>query len=158
MKISQEGINLIKKYEGCRLTAYRCPAGVWTIGYGHTQNVSRGDTISEYQATEFLLQDLAKVESYINKMGVQLKQRQYDALCSWMFNLGIGNFNSSTLRKRILSRAGDIAIGDEFVKWVFANGKSLLGLKRRRVDEANMWVGENAYYIDISGNIKRINV
>ncbi len=156
MKISQDGINLIKRFEGCKLTAYRDSVGVWTIGYGHTKNVKRGDVISEYQAELFLKQDLTNVERELNKISSLLTQRKYDALCSWVFNLGIGNFNSSTMKKYIMARRSDIDITDQLIRWHNAGGKPLLGLKRRRVAEANMWHGRDVYYVDTQGVIKKI--
>lgn len=155
MRISDKGIELIKTFEGCKLTAYRDSVGVWTIGYGHTRGVRRGDVISMSKAIDYLREDLIPVEREINNMGVSLQQGQYDALCSWIFNLGVGNFRSSTMRKYILARKSSDEITAQMIRWHRAGGKPLLGLKRRRVAEANMWVGANTYYIDISGNIKR---
>lgn len=152
MFTSQKGIDLIKKYEGCKLTAYKCPAGVPTIGYGHTQSVKMGMTISQAQADAFLKDDIKPLESVLNKMGINYTQNQFDALISWLFNLGVGNFNNSTLKKKILAKASDEEITDQIVKWVNAGGKPLLGLKRRRVEEANLFLGREAYYIN-NGNI-----
>lgn len=155
MRISDKGIELIKAFEGCKLTAYRDSVGVWTIGYGHTRGVRRGDVISMSKAIDYLREDLIPVEREINNMGVSLQQGQYDALCSWIFNLGVGNFRSSTMRKYILARKSNDEIAAQMIRWHRAGGKPLLGLKRRRVAEANMWIGANTYYIDASGNIKR---
>ena len=153
MFTSQQGIDLIKKFEGCVLEAYKCPAGVWTIGYGTTQGVKPGMKITQYQAEAFLKRDIQPLESTLNSMGVNFTQNQFDALISWMYNLGVGNFNTSTLKKKIIARASDEDICDQIIKWVNSGGKPLLGLKRRRVEEANLFIGSKFYYIDISNNI-----
>ena len=95
-RIGQAGLALIKQYEGCRLAAYRCAAGVWTIGYGHTAGVHSGMTITQAQADAYLQQDVAKFEKYVNNPAYvpimeQLNQNQFDALVSFAFNLGAGN-------------------------------------------------------------------
>ena len=83
MKTSRKGIELIKKYEGLRLTAYRCPAGVWTIGYGHTKGVKQGQKISSEEAEKLLIEDLTPIEKNIDKMGLKINQSQFDALVSF---------------------------------------------------------------------------
>lgn len=155
MKISQKGVELIKKYEGCQLTAYRCPAGVLTIGFGNTKHAKQGVTITLEQAEQYLKEDIAPIEKAINALNINFKQGQFDALVSWCFNLGLGNFKSSTMRKYIVAKKSDIEITDQMVKWHNTNGRPLLGLKRRRVDEANLWLGYVKYYIDSYGNIKK---
>lgn len=155
MVTSEKGKQLIKFFEGCRLIAYRCPAGVPTIGYGHTKGVKMGMKISQAEADKFLEDDLKPFEAVLNKLGINFMQNQFDAIVSWMFNLGAGNFASSTLKKRIVANAGDMAIAEQIVKWVNAGGKPMLGLKKRRVAEANMFVGREAFYIDMAGNIKK---
>lgn len=155
MFTSQNGIDLIKKYEGCKLTAYKCPAGVPTIGYGHTQGVKMGMTITQAQADAFLKADIKPLESILNKMGINYTQGQFDALISWLFNFGIGNFNSSTLKKKILTKASDIEITDQIIKWVNVGGKAMLGLKKRRIEEANLFLNKELYYIDTNNNIKK---
>ena len=95
-RIGQAGLALIKQFEGCRLIAYQCSAGVWTIGYGHTAGVYKGMKITQAQADAFLKQDIAKFEKYINNPSyvpftAQLNQNQFDALVSFAFNLGQGN-------------------------------------------------------------------
>ena len=95
-KIGQAGLALIKQYEGCRLAAYRCAAGVWTIGYGHTAGVHSGMTITQAQADAYLQQDIAKFAGYVNNpayvpITANLNQNQFDALVSFAFNLGAGN-------------------------------------------------------------------
>lgn len=155
MKISQKGLEIIKKYEGCKLFAYRDSVGVPTIGYGHTKNVTMGMAITQAQAEAFLRQDVEYVEKILNGMGVNFTQNSFDSLCSWIFNLGVGSFNSSTMKKYIVARKPDIEITDQMVRWHNAGGKPLLGLKKRRVEEANLWLGQEKYYLDASGNIKK---
>jgi lysozyme len=108
MKISKEGLSLIKKFEGCELEAYKCAAGVWTIGYGSTKGVKEGDTITQEEADELLLHEMEEYEGYINNMvTVDLKQNQFDALVSWVFNLGSSNLSSSTLLNRLNNKVWD---------------------------------------------------
>lgn len=153
MEISQTGIDLIKKYEGCRLFAYRDSVGVATIGYGHTKGVYMGMAITQKQADEMLKEDIAPIEKMLNGMGINFRQGQFDALCSWIFNLGQGKFNSSTMKKFIVAKKADMDITDQMIKWHYAGGKPLLGLKRRRCAEANMWLGREVYYVDAKGQI-----
>ena len=111
MQISQEGLALIKKYEGCELEAYLCPAGVLTIGYGHIKNVKEGDTITQEEANDMLLHEMVEYEEYINELvKVELEQYQFDALCSWVFNLGPTNLISSTLLK-VLNNKDEVISG-----------------------------------------------
>lgn len=155
MNVSQKGIDLIKKHEGCKLFAYRCPAGVVTIGIGHTKGVKMGMAITQKQADSFLMDDIKPIERLLNGMGINYTQGQFDSLTSWTFNLGEGNFKSSTMYKKIIAKANDLDITDQMVRWVNAGGKPLLGLKKRRVEEANMFLGREVYYVDNVGNIKK---
>lgn len=155
MKISQKGIDLIKKFEGCKLQAYLCPAGVWTIGVGHTKGVKKGMVITQQQAEMFLKDDITPIEGALNYLGINFTQGQFDALCSWIFNIGMGSFNTSTMRKYIIAKKSDLEITDQMVKWHNAGGKPLIGLKKRRCDEANMFLGRDVYYVDSLGNIKK---
>ena len=155
MEVSNNGIELLKKFEGCKLTAYKCPAGVWTIGVGHIKGVTQGMVITQALAEQYLKDDIKPIQALLNGMGINYKQNQFDALVSWIFNLGAGNFNSSTLKKHIVANRSDEEIGDQIIRWVNAGGKPLLGLKRRRVAEANMFVGKELYYIDSNNNIKK---
>lgn len=155
MTTSRKGLSLIKDFEGLRLGAYKCPAGVWTIGYGHTRGVRQGQTITEAQADGYLVEDIGPIERMLNSLGINFRQEQFDALVSWIFNLGAGNFNSSTMKKYIVSDRADEEITDQIVKWVNASGRPLTGLKKRRVAEANMWLGYERYYLDNSNNIKK---
>ena len=155
MTTSNKGIDLIKEFEGCKLFAYRDSVGVPTIGYGHTSGVKMGMSITQKQAEDFLREDIKPVERLLNSMGINYTQNQFDALVSWGFNLGASNFNSSTMNKKIMAKASDLEITDQLVKWFYAGGKPLLGLKRRRVAEANMFLGKEVYYIDSDKNINR---
>ena len=148
MKTSEAGIALIKEYEGCKLTAYKCPAGVWTIGYGHTAAagepiVSEGMRITAVEATNILKRDLNKFEQGVNQaVMVELAQNEFDALVSFAFNVGLGAFQRSTLLRKL--NAGDFAaVPGELMKWTKAGGKELPGLVRRRRAEAGMWRGIN---------------
>ena len=156
MTISQKGIDLIKTFEGCKLFAYRDSVGIPTIGYGHIKDVKMGMSITQKQAEEFLKGDIKPVERLLNGMGINYTQNQFDALTSWIFNLGEGNFKKSTMYKNIVARKSDVEITDQMVKWVNAGGRPLLGLKKRRVAEANMFIGKTAYRVDNLGNIKKV--
>ena len=138
MRISEKGLEAIKGFEGLRLETYEDPAGVLTIGYGHTgSNVRRGDRISEYWASELLKDDLATVERQIESLELKLTQGQADALISFTFNLGFERLKSSTLLK-VIRRGGSMRqIKREFMRWVHAGGKRLKGLERRRKWEAD---------------------
>nr|WP_154926674.1 lysozyme [Pantoea agglomerans] len=140
MKVSNNGINLIKRFEGLELKAYKDSVGVLTIGYGHTHAVKAGDVITGEQADAFLREDLQVAELTINtNVKVKLTQGQFDALVSFVFNLGSGNFVKSTLIKKL--NAGDYAgAADEFSKWVNAGGKKLPGLVKRRAAEREVFL------------------
>ena len=152
MHISDEGFCLIKKFEGCELNAYKCAAGVWTIGYGHTKNVQEGDEWSKEKA-EFMLWDELEeeYEKYINDLvDVPLSQFQFDALVSWVYNLGPANLKVSTLLKKL--NAGDYEdVPNQIKRWNKAtvNGerKVLAGLTRRREAEALMFEGKKWEHI-----------
>lgn len=139
-KTSQAGVDLIKSFEGCRLTAYQDSVGVWTIGYGHTSGVYSGMTITEAKAEEYLKGDLVTAENAVNgKVTYSIKQNQFDALVSFTYNVGSGNFGSSTLLKKL--NQGDITgAANEFDKWNKAGGQVLEGLVRRRAAEKAMFL------------------
>ena len=139
MIISDDGLEFIKQAEGCRLVSYRDSVGVLTVGYGHTQDVHGGMAISEAQAEAYLRSDLEDVYRCIKALvNVPLNQGQFDALCSWIFNLGCGNFKSSTLLK-VLNRGDYADVGAQIVRWDKAGGKVLAGLTKRREGEAEMF-------------------
>ena len=138
---SPKGIALIKEYEGCRLKAYQDAVGVWTIGYGHTKNVNKGDRVTQEGAEELLRTDLRIYEEAVNrKVLVKLKQHQFDALVSFTYNLGIGALSRSTLLKK-LNKSDFDGAANEFLKWNKAGGRVLRGLVRRRNSEADMFRG-----------------
>lgn len=139
MKTSNKGIELIKKHEGFRAKAYKCPADKWTIGYGHTLNVKSTDVITKEQGEYFLRQDVEYAEKEVNKHNLNINQNQFDALVSFVFNLGVGNFSRSTLLRRIKAHPNDITIRREFARWVYAGGKILPGLVTRRKEEADLY-------------------
>ena len=139
MKTSPKGIALIKEFEGLRLKAYKCPGGVWTIGYGHTAGVKPGMVITEAQAEEYLKADLIAFERYLNGLGLALNQNQFDALVSFIYNVGTGNFYSSTLLRKVRANPQDNSIMDEFLRWVYSKGRVLPGLQRRRLAEMKLY-------------------
>ena len=146
MQMSQEGIDaLLKKFEGCKLKAYRCPAGVCTIGYGHTSaagnpTVVDGLTIRQDQAEAILRSDLVKYETAVHNMVEQpLTQHQFDVLVDFAYNAGVGNLKSSTLLKKVNAGQFD-AVPAELMKWTKGGGKVLAGLVRRRQAESSWWL------------------
>jgi len=145
MQMSQGGLdNLLKKFEGCKLKAYRCPANVCTIGYGHTNGagapmVNDGMTITQAQADDILRLDIVKFEVAVTDLvKVKLTQNQFDVLVDFAYNAGVGNLKSSTMLKKINS--GDLdAVPAELMKWTKGGGKVLSGLVRRRQAESAWW-------------------
>jgi len=147
MVTSEEGASLIKKFEGCKLEAYQCAAGVWTIGYGHTKEVSEGDVISQFEAEDLLTYDLQEFEGYVlDYVSVPLKQNEFDALVSWTFNLGSGNLRSSTLLKKLNDHKYK-EVPTEIRRWNKAAGKVLDGLVRRREAESLLFQGKEWHNI-----------
>lgn len=141
MKTSDKGLELIKHYESLRLKAYRCPAGIPTIGYGHTKGVKMGQSITEEQANAFLVEDLNDAEQAVIRHKLNTNQNQFDALVSLVFNIGSGNFAKSTLLKKAKVNSNDGSIADEFRKWVYAGGVVLPGLIKRREAEQRLYYG-----------------
>jgi lysozyme len=145
MHMSQGGLdNLLKKFEGCKLKAYHCPAGVCTIGYGHTSaagapQVVDGMTITQAQAEDILKRDIVKYEvAVMDLVKVKLTQNQFDVLVDFAYNAGVGNLKSSTMLKKV--NAGDFdAVPAELMKWVKGGGKVLPGLVRRRQAAGAWW-------------------
>jgi lysozyme len=147
MKVSEEGKCLIKKFEGCELKAYRCPAGKLTIGYGHVKGVKEGDEWSQSHAEHMLDVELEEYEGYVNDMvTAPLSQSQFDALVAWIYNLGPSNFKKSTLLK-VLNEEEYDQVPREIKRWNKANGKVINGLVRRREAEARLFKSEE--WIDI---------
>ena len=136
MKISLEGLSLIKKFEGCRLKAYYCSGGVLTIGYGHTGGVKETDVITQEEADKLLKGDILKFEQYVSdNVKVDLDQSQFDALVAWTFNLGPGNLRESTMLKKLNNEDYE-SVPFEMRRWNKAGGKTLDGLIRRREAES----------------------
>ena len=136
MKISQEGLSLIKRFEGCRLESYKCSANVLTIGYGHTSGVKETDTITQDEADKLLQEDVEQFEKYVDdNVTVELGQSQFDSLVAWTFNLGVGNLRSSTMLKK-LNNEDYKSVPSEMKRWNKAGGKTLDGLIRRRKAES----------------------
>lgn len=141
MKPSQQCLDLIKQFEGLRLEAYRDVVGILTIGYGHTgKDFSPGDKITEIQATQYLERDVETCATHINRcVTVKMTQGQFDALCSFAFNLGTGTLDRSSLLSKF--NHGDVSgASQEFDRWVHAGGKVLPGLVRRRAVEKAMFL------------------
>jgi lysozyme len=146
MQMSQEGREaLLQKFEGCKLKAYRCPANVCTIGYGHTSaagtpTVIDGMTITQQQADDILSRDLQQYEAAVTMMVHQpLTQHQFDVLVDFAYNAGVGNLKSSTLLKKVNAARFD-DVPTELLKWNKGGGKVLPGLVRRRQAEGAWWV------------------
>ena len=139
MKASQQAYNLIREFEGLRLQAYQCPSGIWTIGYGHTTNMAPNTVISQLQANLLLQEDIAQCERTLNRYNLALTQNMYDALISFIFNVGAGNFHRSALLSKIKVNPYDSSITDEFLKWIHSKGKPLAGLQRRRMAEMKLY-------------------
>ena len=138
MKTSQRGINLIKQFEGVRLTAYKCPAGVYTIGYGHTRGVKRGMKITEEEASAFLTDDLLNSEKAVERYDsvYHWNQNEFDALVSFTFNCGATNLRA-LLRNGRRNRSQIAATLPLYRK---AGGKVLKGLERRRAAEKALFL------------------
>lgn len=146
MTISKRGVDLIKQFEGYFANAYLCPAGVPTIGFGSTmwsdgKKVKLGEKISMEQAEKLLMWEINNKSIQIQKLN--LNQNQFDAICSLIYNIGMGNFLKSTLYKKALLNPNDVTIKDEFMKWNKARVKGVLtplkGLTRRRIAESNLY-------------------
>ena len=138
MKTSQRGINLIKQFEGVRLTAYKCPAGVYTIGYGHTRGVKRGMKITEEEASAYLTADLRNSEKAVERYDsvYHWNQNEFDALVSFTFNCGASNLRS-LLRNGRRNRS---QIAETLPLYRKAGGKVLKGLERRRAAEKALFL------------------
>jgi GH24 family phage-related lysozyme (muramidase) len=142
MKTSSRGIELIKEFEGCRLEAYKCPAGVWTIGYGHTGTVlgvkvGSGMKITDSHALKILKTDLCKFENAVSDIvKIKLNQNQFDALVSFTYNCGAGN-----LKTLVKNRTAE-QISEALLLYNKAFGKVLAGLTRRRKAEQALFINE----------------
>lgn len=148
MRISQKCENKLKEYESLQLNAYICPAGVLTIGWGHTglvdgKRIELGMAITKVKAQELFEQDVATVEKPLanEPFANRLSQGQWDALVSFIYNVGWGNYKKSTLRKRINEDINHTDIPNQFRRWNKANGKVLAGLVKRREWEVEQYKG-----------------
>lgn len=144
MRINEAGLELVKEFEGCLLKAYLCPAGVWTIGYGHTKGVRKGQTCTQAQADAWLREDLRESEQAVGRLvTVKLNGNEFSALVSFVFNVGSGNFRTSTLLSR-LNRGDYLSVPDQLARWNKATVRGrkvvLPGLVRRRAAEAALWL------------------
>ncbi len=140
MQTSENGINLIKKFEGLKTKAYKCPAGIWTIGYGHTAGVKSTATCTIEQATNYLKQDVKTAENAIKKyVKVELNQNQFDALVSFIYNVGSVAFRKSTMLKFINNSHFPLAAG-QFDLWIYSKGEKLEGLVTRRKAEKELFL------------------
>lgn len=137
MKASNVLIDKLKQFEGFRAKAYRCPTGVWTCGYGHTKGVTARTVCDKTKALAWLRSDLEPIENFLSAIPEVCKtQGRFDACADFCFNLGINAFRGSTLLKRIQRKESVAAIQAEFLKWIYAGGRPLEGLKTRRRWEA----------------------
>lgn len=134
MIINKKGLDLVKSFEGCRFEAYKCPAGVWTIGYGHTKNVTQGMKITNLQAENFLLEDIRSSELAVSALKLNLNENQYSALVSFCFNCGPGNLKT-LVKNRTLPQ-----IADAILLYNKGGGKVLNGLVRRRQAERELFL------------------
>ena len=139
MKASELLVGKIKEFEGYSDTAYKCAAGVWTCGYGTTKGITPTTRCTRAEAEQWLLRDLAPVEAYLNTISEVNTQGKFDALLSFTYNLGLGNLKSSTLLRKIKAGAPVEDIQEQFRRWVYAGGKKLKGLVKRREWEAGRW-------------------
>ena len=141
MKMGEKGIDLIKHFEGFRSTVYLCAAGVPTLGFGSTHGITMDSPpITEEEGLELLMLDIAKFERGVNRLiDVPLNQNQFDALTSFAFNLGNGSLQASTLRKKV-NREDYEGAANEFPRWVFAGGRKLNGLVKRRYAERALFL------------------
>ena len=145
MEINKAGKDLIKRFEGCKLKAYKCPAGVWTIGYGNTfyedgTKVKEGDVITQERAEELfdiIINDFVRMTDALVKSDVT--ENNFSALVSFTFNVGTGNLRRSTLLRKVNANPKDPSIRAEFMKWTKANNVVLKGLVRRREAEAKLY-------------------
>ena len=147
MKLSAEGINLIKRFEGVRNRPYRCSAGLWTVGVGHLIGDGKSlpkdwdRTFTEEEINALLIWDLNRFERGVRMyIKVPLRQSEFDALCSFSFNLGLGTLQRSTLRQKI-NRNDKEGAAKEILRYCRAGGKIIKGLQRRREAEYKMFLG-----------------
>lgn len=139
IRITDEFVSKVAEFEGLRTRAYKCPGGVWTIGYGHAAGVKPGQRCTRLQAEAWLREDLAMAANEVGKLGLELTQGQAEALVDFVFNLGINALKGSTLLKKIRAGASTGEIQSEFRRWVYAGGEVQKGLVKRREWEAQRY-------------------
>jgi lysozyme len=147
MKLTEKGIDLIKEFEGLRLTAYRDSVGVWTIGYGNTfyedgSTVKQGNKITQERADSLFRSIVDKFADQVRAALInpdRVSDAQFSAMVSLAYNIGIGAFKGSTLLRKVNANPCDPTILDEFLRWNKAGGKVLTGLTRRRKAEAELY-------------------
>lgn len=139
MDCCDKGLCLIKEFEGCRLKAYKCPAGVWTIGYGWTPGVKPGQVWTQEQAEEMLAKGVKPYAATVAKTCPHASQNQFDAMVSLCYNIGPGNFIKSSVA-RLHNQGNFNAAADAFLKWNKGGGKVLAGLDRRRRAERKLYL------------------
>lgn len=148
MKTGERGLALIKEFEGCKLAAYQCPAGIWTIGIGSTHYgdgtpVTKSRTLpTEKAAIALLAATIGQYEKAVNAVDAELTQNEFDALVCLCYNIGVGNFSSSTLVKMLNAGEDKEEVAKQFVRWNKAGGKVMAGLTRRREAEAKLFLSE----------------
>ena len=146
MRMSAAGLAVVKEFEGLKLKAYKCPAAVWTVGYGHTSAagnpiVTPDLVISNAEAEQILERDMVQYEDGVKRfVKVELTQNQFDALVDFAYNAGVGALQKSTLLKKVNAGKFD-EVPAEFMKWTKGGGKELPGLVRRRRAEVKLWRG-----------------
>ena len=144
------GLYLLQQREGCKLTAYRCQAGILTIGYGHTANVHEGDHITQEQAEQLLRSDVCQAENCLNlmkiKYGIRFNIHEFDALVSFIFNIGVGAFERSTLFKKLVAGEPKGVIAGEMAKWVMITYK---GVKKQSAGLTNRRRSGISQYLDM---------
>jgi len=143
--MTQHALDKLKQFEGCRLKAYRDPVGVPTIGYGHTIGVKMGMEITQDKADMYLDAYIEALEEAMEKVvdPLKLTDYQWDAIVSFTYNVGLGNFKKSELRAKIVRNPEDPTIFNEFGRWTKAGAKKLPGLVKRRAWEAARWTGND---------------
>ena len=148
MLTNAEGIALIKKYEGCKLKAYTCPAGVLTIGYGHTgKDITPGTRITETRAHELLMKDIATAEKgALSNVTDPINDNELSAMVSFTFNLGVASLARSTLL-RLFNEGNHEGAAEQFLRWVMAGGKELDGLRKRRAAERALFLKKPALMV-----------
>lgn len=141
MKINEEGLALIKDFEGCKLQAYKDVGGIWTVGYGHVNTwVKEGVSITQEAAENILLLDIERFEKGVNELArIPIMSNQFSALVCLAFNIGLGALKKSTLLKKLNQVDFQVA-ADEFLRWDKVQGKSIPGLARRRAAERALFL------------------